>query len=415
VSPVGGGPLRPNAVRDLGDLAADRELALLRELIQAASSGPGVEPLAAAAARMITEATATDVCFVHVLDDSDRSLTLAGATPPFDAEIGKIRLPLGSGVSGWVASHRQPVVITHDKESDPRYMPFQSLRGSDFTSMVSVPMETDPGGLVGVLNVHTVERREFTPGDVELLLVIGRLIAGALHQARLHRQLVARERAHENFVEQVIEAQELERRRLAGDIHDGISQRLITLSYRLDAAARAAETDPAVMAEQLGMARELVDLTLQEARAAISGLRPPVLDDLGLAGGLASLARSIGQLDVKVDLAETRLPDHIELALYRIAQECLQNVVKHARATTARLTFAVDAGDPADIARLEIVDDGVGFDTFERPLGSDEMGGYGLLSMAERAEIVGGRLNIRSRPGAGTAVTATIPLPNVAG
>ncbi|OBK70497.1 GAF domain-containing sensor histidine kinase [Mycobacterium sp. 1274761.0] len=406
MSPVGGGPLRPNAVRDLVD--ADRELALLRELIQAASSGPGVEPLAAAAARMITAATATDVCFVHVLDDSDRSLTLAGATPPFDSEVGKIRLPLGSGVSGWVASHREPVVITHDKESDPRYMPFQSLRGSDFTSMVSVPMETDPGGLVGVLNVHTVERREFTPGDVELLLVIGRLIAGALHQARLHRQLVARERAHENFVEQVIEAQELERRRLAGDIHDGISQRLITLSYRLDAATRA--TDSAAMAEQLGMARELVELTLQEARAAISGLRPPVLDDLGLAGGLASLARSIGQIDVKVDLADTRLPDHIELALYRIAQECLQNVVKHAQASTARLLFVVED----DTARLEIVDDGVGFDTFEHPLGGDEMGGYGLLSMAERAEIVGGRLNIRSRPGAGTAVTATIPLPNVA-
>ena len=145
-------------------------------------------------------------------------------------------------------------MISHDKESDPRYMPFQSLRGSDFTSMVSVPMETDPGGLVGVLNVH-IEQREFTPGDVELLLVIGRLIAGALHQARLHRQLVARERAHENFVEQVIEAQEIERRRLAGDIHDGISQRLITLSYRLDAATRAAQTDPGAMAEQLGMAR----------------------------------------------------------------------------------------------------------------------------------------------------------------
>jgi signal transduction histidine kinase len=410
MSSVGGGPLRPNAVRDLVD--ADRELALLRELIQAASSGPGVEPLAAAAARMITAATATDVCFVHVLDDSDRSLTLAGATPPFDSEIGKIRLPLGTGVTGWVASHREPVVITHDKESDPRYMPFQSLRGSDFTSMVSVPMETDPGGLVGVLNVHTVERREFTSGDVELLLVIGRLIAGALHQARLHRQLVVRERAHENFVEQVIEAQELERRRLAGDIHDGISQRLITLSYRLDAASRAA--DPDAMAEQLGMARELVDLTLQEARAAIGGLRPPVLDDLGLAGGLTSLARSVGQIDVKVDVVDTRVPDHIEIALYRIAQECLQNVVKHARASTARLMFAVDMGDSGEIARLEIVDDGVGFDTFENPLGSDEMGGYGLLSMAERAEIVGGRLNIRSRPGAGTAVTATIPLPNVA-
>ncbi|KUH84762.1 GAF domain-containing sensor histidine kinase [Mycobacterium sp. IS-1556] len=403
---------QPDAVRELSQyaLAADRELALLRELIQAASKGPGVEPLAAAAARMITAATASDVCFVHVLDDSDRSLTLAGATPPFDAEIGKIRLPLGQGISGWVASHREPVVITQDKESDPRYMPFQSLRGSDFTSMVSVPMETDPGGLVGVLNVHTVERREFTERDVELLVVIGRLIAGAMHQARLHRQLVARERAHENFVEQVIEAQELERRRLAGDIHDGISQRLVTLSYRLDAATRS--DDAAIVAEQLGKARELVELTLQEARAAISGLRPPVLDDLGLAGGLASLARSIPQVGIEVDLAERRLPDHIELALYRIAQECLQNVVKHARATSARLMFTVDAGDSGDIARLEIIDDGVGFDTFEHPLGGDDMGGYGLLSMAERAEIVGGRLNIRSRPGAGTAVTATIPVPS---
>ncbi|MET0758244.1 MAG: GAF domain-containing sensor histidine kinase [Mycobacterium sp.] len=398
---------RASKVRDVVD--ADRELALLRELIQAASSGPGVEPLAAAAARMITAATASDVCFVHVLDDSDRSLTLAGATPPFDSEVGKIRLPLGQGLSGWVASHREPVVISDDKESDPRYMPFQSLRGSDFTSMVSVPMETDPGGLVGVLNVHTVERREFTERDVEQLLVIGRLIAGALHQARLHRQLVARERAHENFVEQVIEAQEIERRRLAGDIHDGISQRLVTLSYRLDAATQAVD-DPGAVGEQLEKARELVDLTLQEARAAIGGLRPPVLDDLGLAGGLASQARSIPQIEMEVDLADTRLAEHIELALYRIAQECLQNVVKHANATSARLTFAVDN----DTARLEIVDDGVGFDTFEHPLGSDEMGGYGLLSMAERAELVGGRLNIRSRPGSGTAVTATIPLPSPA-
>ena len=206
----------------------------------------------------------------------------------------------------------------------------------------------------------------------------------------------------------MIQAQEIERRRLAGDIHDGISQRLVTLSYRLDAATRAVG-DPPLMAEQLDKARELVALTLQEARAAISGLRPPVLDDLGLAGGLASLARSIPQVGIDVDLADTRVPDHIELALYRIAQECLQNVVKHADAKKARLTFAVDN----DTARLEIVDDGVGFDTFEHPLGSDEMGGYGLLSMAERAEIVGGRLNIRSRPGAGTAVTATIPLPSV--
>ena len=216
------------------------------------------------------------------------------------------------------------------------------------------------------------------------------------------------ERAHELFVEQVIEAQEIERRRLAGDIHDGISQRLITLSYRLDAAARAVSDDPAEASQQLDEARELAGLTLQEARAAISGLRPPVLDDLGLAGGLASLARSIPHLDMELELADVRLPEHIELALYRIAQEGLQNIVKHANASVARLRFRVDD----DTARLEIVDNGIGFDTFENPLGGDEMGGYGVLSMAERAELVGGRLNIRSRPGAGTAVTATIPVPS---
>ena len=76
----------------------------------------------------------------------------------------------------------------------------------------------------------------------------------------------------------------------------------------------------------------------------------------------------------------------------------------------ARLRFAVDSDD---IARLEIADNGIGFDTFENPLGGDEMGGYGVLSMAERAELVGGRLNIRSRPGSGTTVTATIPVPSL--
>ncbi len=391
-----------------GLLDADREVALLLDIIAATSSGPGVEPMAAAVARVITAATASDVCFVHVLDDTDRSLTLAGATPPFDEQVGRVRLPLGSGVSGWVASHRQPVVIVSDKEADARYLPIAALRGEDFTSMASVPMETEPGGLVGVLNVHTISRRDFTARDIELLLVIGRLIAGALHQARLHRQLSARERAHENFAEQVIAAQESERRRLAGDIHDGISQRLVSLTYRLDAAARAVDAgEQASAAEQLEKARDLADLTLGEARAAISGLRPPVLDDLGLAGGLASLAASIPEVDLELSLADERLPEHIELALYRIAQEGVQNVVKHARALVASVTFTVRDR----VARLEITDRGVGFDTSHTgPDQALDAGGYGMLSMAERAELVGGTLRVRSAPGAGTAVTVTVPL-----
>ena len=404
-----GGGVSPQAVHGL--VEADREIPLLLDIITATSSGPGVEPMAAAVARMITSVTASDVCFVHVLDDTDRSLTLAGATPPFDEQVGRVRLPLGSGVSGWVASHREPVVIVSDKEADPRYVPIAALRGEEFTSMASVPMETEPGGLVGVLNVHTIARRDFTARDVQLLRVIGRLIAGALHQARLHRQLTARERAHENFAEQVIAAQESERRRLAGDIHDGISQRLVGLTYRLDAAARAVDAgEQASAAEQLEKARDLVDLTLGEARSAISGLRPPVLDDLGLAGGLASLAASTPEVDLELALDDRRLPEHIEVALYRIAQEGIQNVVKHSRALVASVTFAVRDG----VARLEIADNGVGFDTSRDvgPVAGAELpsSGYGMLSMAERAELVGGTLEVRSRPGTGTTVAVVVPL-----
>ena len=321
--------LGADAVHGLVD--PDREVALLVDIVNATSSGPGLEPLAAAAARLITSATASDVCFVYVLDDTDRLLTLAGATPPFDREVGRVAVPLDAGISGWVARHREPVTVTDDKRADPRYLPIGVLRGGDYTSMASVPIETGPGGLVGVLNVHTAARRVFSERDVDLLRVIGRLIAGALQQARLHRQLSARERAHGDFAEQVIAAQEAERRRLAGDIHDGISQRLVTLTYRLDAAAHAVRGDESGEAVvQLEKARDLVDLTLAEARSAISGLRPPVLEDLGLAGGLASLAASIPEIDVALDLADERLPEHIEVALYRIAQEGLQNVVKHA-------------------------------------------------------------------------------------
>jgi signal transduction histidine kinase len=385
----------------LGLANPERENALLLGIIEAASSGPDVEPLAAAVARLITDATATDVCFVHVLDDAERSLTLAGATPPFDQQVGRIRLPIGSGVTGWVASHHEPAVIVEHKESDPRYLPIPALRGTDFTSMASVPMATGPAGLVGVLNVHTVARRQFTDRDIRLLLVIGRLVAGAMHQARMHRRLAARERAHEQFTEQVIAAQETERRRLAGDIHDGISQRLVSLSYHLDAAGHTLREDPDEAAVQIGLARQLVDLTLDEARAAIGGLRPPVLDDLGLAGGLASLARTLPQVEVSLELADARLPEHLEIALYRIAQECLQNVTKHAEATVAIVRFEATG----DTARLEVADDGVGFD-----LAMVDRAGYGMRSMAERAELVGGKLRILSRPGSGTTITATVPL-----
>lgn len=392
--------------RALGLADAQQENQLLVGIIEAISAGPEVGPLAANTARLIVAATATDVCFVHVLDDTGTSLTLAGATPPLDAQVGKVRLGLGEGVTGWVASHRQPVVIAENKEADPRYRYFPELHGREFTSMASVPMASAPGGLVGVLNVHNRARRDFTDRDIRLLTSIGSLVAGALHQARLHRQLAARTRAHDQFVEHVITVQEAERRRLAADMHDGISQRLLSLAFHLDAASDTLTATPEFAAQQLERARGLVDLTLDEARAAIFDLRPPVLDDLGLADGLASLARSIPSVEVTVDADEFALSEHVEIALYRIAQEALQNVTKHSGATRAELELRWESG----MAHMRVTDHGSGFDRGEvsaRDLGQS---GYGLRSMTERAHLVGGRLEVRSGQGRGTTISVRVPI-----
>nr|WP_239071446.1 GAF domain-containing sensor histidine kinase [Amycolatopsis sp. SID8362] len=381
---------------------------MLVGIIEASSTGPELTALAAKVAPLIVTATSADVCFVHVLDDTDRSLTLAGATAPFDAQVGKVRLPLGEGVTGWVAGHGEPVVLVENKERDPRYRYFPELRGEDYTSMASVPMASKPSGLVGVLNVHTRARREFTDRDVRLLTSIGSLLAGAVHQARLHRRLAARERAHERFTEQVIGAQEVERQRLAADIHDGIMQRLVSLRLHLDAAGAALTEQTEFAAMQLARARTLADLTFDEARAAINGLRPPVLDDLGLADSLASLARSVDPLEVVVDVEDCPLPEHAEIALYRIAQEALQNVIKHAGTRSAGLRLHRED----DEIRLSITDNGRGFHREGRSFGEDPAaGGYGMTSMAERAELIGGHLEVVSRPGQGTTVTARVPAP----
>lgn len=393
----------PPAGHRLGLADTAQENALLVGIIDAISAGPDLQPLAASVARLIVEATATDVCFVHVLDDKGGALTLMGATPPFDRQVGRIHLPVGEGVSGWVASHHEPAVITAGKEADPRYRYFPELGGEDYTSMVSVPMESRPTGLVGVLNVHTRQRRDFTDRDVRLLSSIGSLVAGAVHQARLHRRLAAREHAAERFAEQVIAAQEAERRRLAGDIHDGITQRLVSLAFHLDAAADAVLADTDVSVRELARARELTDLTLDEVHAALAGLRPPVLDDLGLTDGLASLARSIAQVEVRVVGTECELPEHVVIALYRIAQEALQNVVKHAHATQAEVELRCDAKR----VLLRVTDDGRGFDIGAR---TDSESSYGLRSMTERAELIGGSLSVTSRLGIGTTVTARAPV-----
>jgi two-component system, NarL family, sensor kinase len=340
----------------------------LVDIIEAISADPPLEVLHRRLAPLVVSATATDACRIVVLDDVD----------------------LGDG------------------DTHPLSRPHDGSAAKEYTSMASVPMRSSPGGLVGLLNVYSRTRRDFTAADIRLLTSIGSLVAGAIHRGVLHRRLAAGERTHEHVTAQAIVAQEAERRRLAADIHDGITQRLCSLRFHLDAAADALTEDPSFAADQLVVARTLAHLTLDETRAAIKGLRPPVLDDLGLADSLASLAgvaRATASLEVLVDVEEpAALPEHVEIALYRIAQEALQNVVKHASASTVRLRLR-RAGDSVT---LEIADDGRGWD--RQPRADPARGGYGLRSMAERAELIGGRLTVASRSGRGTTVSATISL-----
>jgi len=383
--------------------AQNGKLELLEHIIEVTSADLDVQEVSQRVAALVTAATHSDVCFVHLLDEELRRLVLAGATPPFDEQVGIVQLALGEGIAGWVAKFAEPAVVP-DKWQDRRYRYIPELRGEDFTSMMSVPMLAR-GRVVGVLNVHSRAARNYDDHDIAMLSQVANLMARAIENARLYGRLAEREEMLERFATSTVEAQELERRRLAGEIHDGISQRLVSLWYHLLAAEDAAG-EPDALRRELGKAKELSTAALAEARAAIAGLRPFVLDDLGLGPGLESLGRSVAGVEVEVEVEPVELPGHVEVALYRIAQEALQNVVKHAEATVA----LVRLGPTEDGVRLVVTDDGHGFDE-DTIAGAEDRHSYGLVGIRERAELIGASLTIVSRPGTGTTVEVVVPVP----
>jgi two-component system, NarL family, sensor kinase len=400
----------PPPMTPLGLADPAREARLLARIVETISARLDLEEILQGIAALITETTQTDVCFVYLLDETGERLVLCGATPPFHRMAGQVELKMGEGVSGWVAAHGRPAVIVEDKLSDQRYKHIPALGREDFTSLASVPILGKPHRLVGVLNVHTRQRREFTDADVQLLGWMAGLMAGGIENARLHRMLAQREAAMERFAERIVLAQETERRRLAGEIHDGISQRVVSLSFHLSAAADAVRTAPDVAAQQIAAAQLLAEAALDETRFAIAGLHPPVLDDLGLAASLESLALSIPQLEVRTEARACELPAHVATAVYRIAQEALANVVKHAGARSARLRLLTSGA----MIILEVEDDGRGFVPASPASSASSAspgrgGGYGLPGMRERAELLGGTLEVKSHPGQGTLLRVRFP------
>ena len=373
---------------------------LLKQVVDLTVETGDVQVLAGQVAELVRRTTGVDVVFVFVMDDDDRQLTLTGATHPFEAAVGTVHLPLGEGVSGWVASHRTPVVLPDGKLDDVRWRGFPQLRGEEFVSMASVPLDTSSGEVVGVLNVHTARRREWDDADVDLLRSTGRLVAGAVHTARLLRRLELQQREQQALASRLVDVEEQERARLGRELHDGVAQRIAALAFHLSAAQEALPDDVAQAGEWLRRAGELVDLTAAETRSAVRALRPPLLDDLGLAASLHALCRDLPEVQLDVTLQALDLTPVQETAFYRIAQEALHNVVKHADARRVRLKLWRDH----DRAVLSIRDDGSGL------LPATGGATHGLASMRDRACLIGAQLDITGRPGQGTTVRVTLPL-----
>jgi len=199
----------------------------------------------------------------------------------------------------------------------------------------------------------------------------------------------------------VVRAQEEERRRLARDLHDEVNQSLTGILLRLEALSHAA---PADLTDEIGAVKKLVNQAMGELVTLARQLRPAALDDHGLVSAIVSHARRFAAqtgvpADVRVEGEPAPLESDQEIAVYRFVQEALSNVAQHAGAS--RLDVALSANDGG--LEVTVRDDGRGFDA------GGEAAGLGLSGMAERARLVGGKLEVDSRPGGGTSLTLVVP------
>jgi len=206
----------------------------------------------------------------------------------------------------------------------------------------------------------------------------------------------------------IVEAQEAERSRLAREVHDGPAQALANGIFQVEVVERLLDRDEALAREELKLLREILNRELRSVRAYLSQLRPPLLADLGLSGAISDAAQQVGNIigvSVSVDLEDglDTLPEMIEIVILRVIQEALQNVRKHASPTSVRVRVAREG----DGWSVEVRDDGRGFDPDSAPVSGRR--NFGLQFMRERADLIGARFEVRSRPDLGTVVRMAIP------
>ncbi len=268
---------------------------------------------------------------------------------------------------------------------------------------LEIPLVAD-GEVVGRLQVGARDvDGSLSRADDDLLATIARQAANAVRAMRLNHDL-------QRSRQQLVTLREEERRRLRRDLHDGIGPTLAALALKLEAASNVVHRAPDRAEALLRDATVQVHGSVGEVRRLVQGLRPPALDDLGLVEALRAFARQLDHGDLQVDVAAPEtlpaLPAAVEVAAYRIVQEALTNVVRHASARHCRVLLRA-----ADVLEVEVSDDGRGRG---RGLGDVRVArpehGVGLHSMAERAAELGGTLTVDGPPGGGTRVRARLPL-----
>jgi signal transduction histidine kinase/PAS domain-containing protein len=375
------------AYQDLEQRVADRtrELSALYDVMAAASESLDLQTVLERSLDRVLKVMGCEVGAIHLLDEAEGVLHLAasqGISSDVATRIDSVLVH--SGLAGWTVEHGEPLIVPNLADG-PR--PLLAVPATDTQTYVGVPVRTR-GRALGVLSVVAEMGRQFGEAEMSLLMSIANEVGVAVENARLYQQ-----------------AQRLavvkERERLARDLHDSVTQSLYSLTLLSEAGRRLAGAGDVERVEgYLDRLGEIAQQALKEMRLLVYELRPLVLKREGLVGALQQRLDAVEKragVDARL-LVEgaIELSASVEEALYHIAQEALNNALKHAAATSV----TVHVRGEGDRVELEVVDNGTGFDlNTER-----DRGGMGLVSMRERAEKLGGSLTVLSTPGEGTRV-----------
>ncbi len=363
---------------------------------------------------LIVEAveTAQAAADTNILSPLIASEAEHGATLVLSATSERQRLTLGRGIAGWVAQTGE-LALVGGGAVDDRFPPDapavdSALLGVQAGSLLAIPM-VFRGEVTGVLEVA---KQAGTPGFDVRSLEIMRTLAAQAAVAVANAQLYHRLRSERD---RIIQTQEDERKRLRAWLHDGPAQQMSHIAQILEYAENLITHDPVTgiskaMAEIQG-ARESALRTTHEMRNMLFDLNPLVLDADN--GGLVAALRffllrfnSGAGPRIRFDAHyPERLPHNIELTTFAIIQEAVNNALKHAHATACW----IDLRETEEALVATVRDDGVGFDVRQVKQEYESRGSWGMLSMHERAELIGGALSVASQPGHGTIVTLTVP------